>query len=1180
MAIIGYATLQIIPSLDGVTKSMERQLGGLKGFGKSVGRSLGDDIAAGVDGAAKRVEQAASKIQSARDKEAAAADKVAAAEERIEEVREKGGSALKRAETQRLAAQRSQSAALRDIERATKELTDAQQALARAQEDVARGPKVVSTAWLDNLKAQASGSGDDAGDGFVGGFSSAVASIGTKAGPIALAITAAAGVALAGGKLIGDQVVAGMGQLQDQANIQAKLGIDGPSMARVAMAAAKAYASNFGESVAANMDTARAAIQSGLLDVNASTGDQSKMIGQLDTVASVLGEEIPAVARAAQQAIRTGLAPDATAAFDLITKGQQAGLNVSEDWLDTLNEYGTQFRKLGLDGPAAVGLLSQAVKGGARDTDVAADALKEFSIRAVDGSKLTNESFTALGLNADEMARKFAAGGPAAAGAFDQVTDALRGVQDPIQQSQIAVGLFGTQAEDLGAALNSMDLSSAVQQIGAVEGATQRAADTAGGTAASAWESMKRSVEVAIDGIQQKLAGGFGPYISNLANLITAHQPQIIGFFTGIADAALAGTEVTIRSIGLLAEGFGQLLAPIGDVLGAMNKFQAWQADIRGDHAQADALRAEAEGFFSWGEGLTAFGREAKNFRADGIRETLRATAEQAAAAAAVTRDLGDQLTLLPDQKTVVLTAPTADVLAGIDTTKYAIEQIPGTKDFRVIPKTEEATAQVNSWISQQTGKSVEPVIRPKMVFEGIDASIGNYFANLKPTITPNVNFSGGGGSFGPPPPPRIPGRAAGGVVDSSGRIRGPGSGLSDSILAAVTGGPGGFIRVSNAESINTAASTAKNWSLIAAMNAGADLGGWFKSLPAFATGGAVGPDVDAAKALAGTPYSQGNRTDCSGMVARVINDALGMDGGLMSTKNAREWLSARGFVEGSGGPGQISVGWYDRGPNPNDGHMAMTLSDGTNAEAGGSNSTFTLGADASGANDPQFDHHMYLPKVYGGEGPAGSASPSSPFAGGSAIAAAVGGGAAPSTGASGGGGGSSSSSSAGSAGSSFKLPTSFSGLARMGLDGMGITTKGAPESPERTFEFGNALGEAVGGQVESLGGLFGVNGSPSWLKAASQFIGGIGISDKSGNALFGGGAAWDPLGANASAAPLSATPDLTGTMPPADVHGARAGQEPGPVFNTTIQARDAEGALEEWNRWQNLRVAAKTSRF
>ncbi|WP_459166931.1 phage tail protein, partial [Mycobacteroides chelonae] len=197
------------------------------------------------------------------------------------------------------------------------------------------------------------------------------------------------------------------------------------------------------------------------------------------------------------------------------------------------------------------------------------------------------------------------------------------------------------------------------------------------------------------------------------------------------------------------------------------------------------------------------------------------------------------------------------------------------------------------------------------------------------------------------------------------GLVRGPGSGTSDSVLAWL----------SNGEGVLTAKAMGKDGvpQLMSALNAGwvPSIGLLHSMLPGFKTGGMVGPDVQAAMGLTGTKYSQGVRNDCSGMAARVINRALNLpDDSLMTTKNAAQWLTARGFVKGRGGPGTIRVGWYDHGPNPNDGHMAMTLSDGQNAESGGSVGSFTVGGAAAGADSPQFDQHMYLPNPYG-EGPA-----------------------------------------------------------------------------------------------------------------------------------------------------------------------------------------------------------------
>ncbi|MEZ0052105.1 phage-related protein [Mycobacterium sp. MAA66] len=153
--------------------------------------------------------------------------------------------------------------------------------------------------------------------------------------------------------------------------------------------------------------------------------------------------------------------------------------------------------------------------------------------------------------------------------------------------------------------------------------------------------------------------------------------------------------------------------------------------------------------------------------------------------------------------------------------------------------------------------------------------------------------------------------------------------------------------------------------------------------------GGPVGPDVQAAMSMDGTGYSQGSRNDCSGMVGRVITSAMGQPiTSLPSTQNMRQWLAARGFKDGIGGPGSISVGWYNHGSAPNDGHAAMTLSNGMNAESGGSHGNFLVGAGAAGASNPQFTDHMYLPMsaLYGEGSPWGGVSSAFEGSGGGGV--------------------------------------------------------------------------------------------------------------------------------------------------------------------------------------------------
>ncbi|MCV7230663.1 phage tail tape measure protein [Mycolicibacterium komossense] len=970
--------MPIIPSFEGGIGKIGRDLDkAFDGVSKSASKAIAGGVKDGVADAERAVKASTDKIVALKEKEADAAGKVRVAEERLNEVRDKGatGSTLARAEEAREKALRGQAAALRNVEAETRSLERAQNSLADAQKKAESAGKDGGLSWLDKVRGKAGDAGDaleglsskasgvagrigsaggEAGASFMEGFGGPLEALGTKAGPIGMGIAAAATIALAGGVLIAKQVFAGMDQQQAQANVQAKLGVDDATMKRIAGAAAQSYTKNFGESIEGNMEAARAAIQSGLLNPEASSGAQSQMISQLETVSSLLGEDIPAVARAANQAIATGLAPNATAAFDLITKGQQAGLNESEDWLDTINEYGTQFRKLGLSGPEAIGLISQAMKAGARDSDVAADALKEFSIRAIDGSKTTVDGFESLGLAADQMREKIAAGGPAAHDALGQVLDGLRNIKDPAEQSRIAVELFGTQSEDLGAALSKFDLSTAVGQLGDVAGATQKAADVAGGTASSSWESMERTVETAVDGMQQQLAGVLGPAVGDLAKSFTENEADVIGFFTTVGEASVLFVQVVTGAISGTIRGVALLTNAIGDAYGGITKFGASVYDLLGDHDTAEQWRKEAEAGFGLADGLYRMADAGDDLvkKLDHSRDSIAEQGAAAQKAATLNHALGDAVASIPNGKDIVLTDNSPETIERLKAIGVQVEQTP--TGLALTATTGEAEEILNAFRKTQGAQPVEPPVKPDLTQANADmqAFYNQWQSKLLTPAAPGpANTPALNPLLAPYP------RAAGGIdrLPGSAKIQ-PEQRYLVQWAEPGTGGEAYIPLKGGKRSVDI-------W-----QETGRQLGVW-----KFDQGG-FSPDVLAASDLAGTDYSQGNRTDCSGMAARVINRALGYpDTGLMSTKNAAKWLAERGFRPGIGGPGTVTVGWYDHGPNPNDGHMALTLSNGMGAEAGGKNGVFTVGGNAANASNPEFDQHMFLPlNAMYGEGAGG----------------------------------------------------------------------------------------------------------------------------------------------------------------------------------------------------------------
>ncbi|MFE2352204.1 phage tail tape measure protein [Kitasatospora cineracea] len=348
--------------------------------------------------------------------------------------------------------------------------------------------------------------------------------------------TAAAGISAAVAGALGKGVADSLDASAITAKMSASMGLVGQDAADFGHLAGTLYAKGLGESMQDTADAVKGLWQSGLVD--GGMEDLDALATKVMTVGKVFDQESADITRGVSQMMKTGLAQTTTEALDVITAGYQAGADKAGDYMDTLNEYSVQFKKFGLDGAAATGLIVQGLRAGARDGDLVADSIKEFSLRAVGGGTAVEEAFKGLGLSAKKMASDIASGGPAANAALDTTLDRLRAVKDPVDQASIAAAIFGTQAEDLGSALMSLDPSSAVEALGQVQGAADQAAQTIGSSPAAALDRFQR-------GLQQKLteAGGF------LVNWGMAHsqyvQPLAIAL-GGVAAAIIVVQGVTM----------------------------------------------------------------------------------------------------------------------------------------------------------------------------------------------------------------------------------------------------------------------------------------------------------------------------------------------------------------------------------------------------------------------------------------------------------------------------------------------------------------------------------------------------------------------------------------------------------------------------------------------------------
>ena len=391
---------------------------------------------------------------------------------------------------------------------------------------------------------------------------------------------AAAGVAA--GALLVKGLTDAMGQADVTSKLGAQLGASSKDAAKFGKVAGKLYSSGVTDSFETAADTIKSVMQSGIAPAGATNKQLQAIATKASDVASIFGQDLGGVTNAVSQMMRTGLAKNSTEAFDLITRGLQSGVDKGGDFLDTLNEYGTQFRKAGVDGTTAIGLINQAIKGGARDSDVAADAIKEFSIRAVDGSKSTATGFKALGLNADDMGARFAKGGKAANGVLDLTLDKLRGVKDPVKQSQIAVQLFGTQAEDLGKALFAMDPSKAADGLGKVGGAAKKAGDTIRSGPSYEIQAFTRTLQ---QGFVDIIGGTVLPVVRDVVLWLSEH----LGPAVRAVSTAVQGTIGWFRQ-------WGVWLAPLAVLIGGITLALTASAIASGISAAASATWATVTG--------------------------------------------------------------------------------------------------------------------------------------------------------------------------------------------------------------------------------------------------------------------------------------------------------------------------------------------------------------------------------------------------------------------------------------------------------------------------------------------------------------------------------------------------------------------------------------------------------
>lgn len=346
--------------------------------------------------------------------------------------------------------------------------------------------------------------------------------------------------AAAAGLAAGAFIKGGQDYIRTMNGLQVQTGATAAEMQEFGQIAQDVYRSGKGENLQQIADT--------LANISQASGLAGEELRKAADAAMLLNDSFgmeSAETTKAATALMKNFGISAEEAYGMIAYGAQNGANRNGDLLDILNEYSVQYKSLGLTADQFMQSLINGADAGAFSIDKIGDAVKEFNIRAKDGSKTSAEAFKAIGLNAQNITAQFAAGGKVAEAAFFQTVEALNSMQDPMERNAAGVALFGTMFEDLEAGV--------LDNFESIKGASIDATETL-----RQIEKVKyNDVGYALTQVGRTLETALIPSAQKAGQAIFEKMPQI--------QAAIEQVTPTIAALG---DSFARALPGIIDAIG------------------------------------------------------------------------------------------------------------------------------------------------------------------------------------------------------------------------------------------------------------------------------------------------------------------------------------------------------------------------------------------------------------------------------------------------------------------------------------------------------------------------------------------------------------------------------------------------------------------------------------
>lgn len=380
---------------------------------------------------------------------------------------------------------------------------------------------------------------------------------------------ATAGIAVAIGA-VGGALIKQASTLEDAgAKIEVALGGTQEEVARNKEAFKNVWGDGFGED--AN-EVAEQLIQVQQNIRNLDPSEIETVTKKIATLANASGADANEITRGVDNVMKAQKV-SAEEALDLLTRAQQSGLNVSNELYDNMAEYMPLVARYGFSATEAFELMVSAQKEGVYNLDYINDAIKEFGIRAQDGSKATTEAMAQLSEKTQGVWNDFNNGKGTVRDVMNAVVGDLEGMDNQVVATQLGVSLFGTKFEDMGneAVYAFNDVTGAMDGY---EGSSKKILEAQEKLFSTQYKKTVRSYQDSLNDVGVELlelANVALPKVQKGAEVITESIEDAVEWWKSLDDST-QDNIVTFGKWSAIAVGIGAVLAPIVTVISSLVK--------------------------------------------------------------------------------------------------------------------------------------------------------------------------------------------------------------------------------------------------------------------------------------------------------------------------------------------------------------------------------------------------------------------------------------------------------------------------------------------------------------------------------------------------------------------------------------------------------------------------------